>query len=94
MVRELKKQAFFRKFNQNNEPRRHHQPMVSNADVTGEGDEPPPNKKIKFDENEEESHEISPADGENPPKSKRRKRGREKIKEKLKKGSHIFFDPE
>lgn len=92
MVRELKKQAYFRKISQNNELRQRP------ANHFGNPNEPPPNKKIRFDDNnaEESPEDEAPQanDATSLGKSKRRKRGREKIKEKLKKGSHIFFEAE
>lgn len=87
MVREMKKQAYFRRMQSgqghgqinNNIPAAHpkikQKAIIESTDPPAEGDA-----------------EEGAGKQEDGNKSKRRKRGREKIKEAIKKSSHIFFD--
>lgn len=95
MVREMKKQAYYRRMQMghNNIPE---VAAPAHQAKTGPTGIAPASKKRHFEANDEEVA-AAPVEeeGENgATKPKRRKRGREKkIKEAIKKSSHIFFDP-
>lgn len=93
MVREMKKQAYFQRMQMGHPQINHNIPAAH---------PPPQNKKRTFEDtpsNEEatvtgtdEGGDAAAASSGDATKSKRRKRGREKIKEAIKKSSHIYFE--
>lgn len=89
MVREMKKQAYFRRMQMGH-------PQINNNIPAAHP--PLQNKKRTFEDtplNEEGTDgggDEAAATSGDATKSKRRKRGREKIKEAIKKSSHIYFE--
>lgn len=84
MVREMKKQAYLRRMH-SGQPHMKRDPLHP---------PPPPPQPARVQSTLQEGNPptAEPGDGVAVPPSKRRKRGREKVKEAIKKGSHIFFD--
>lgn len=85
MVREMKKQAFYKRMQMGQHQSKGNKNMSGSAPVQKE-------KAIAKEEGKQITESTSAEGGGDAPQLKRRKRGREKVKEAIKKSSHIFFE--